>query len=45
MIEAPAHEVLEVRAPDGSSLLVPLVDELVSVDDGCVLRVVDGLLE
>jgi 16S rRNA processing protein RimM len=44
VIEAPAHEVLEVRAPDGSSLLVPLVDELVSLDGG-VLRVVDGLLE
>jgi 16S rRNA processing protein RimM len=46
VLEAPAHEVLEVRAPDGSSLLVPLVDEIVTLDDGDgVLRVVDGLLD
>jgi 16S rRNA processing protein RimM len=46
VLEAPAHEVLEVRAPDGSSLLVPLVDEIVTVDGNAgVLRVVDGLLD
>jgi 16S rRNA processing protein RimM len=44
VLEARAHEVLEVRTPDGSALLLPLVDELVSVDAG-VLRVVDGLVE
>lgn len=46
VLEAPAHEVLEVRAPDGSSVLVPLVEELVTLDAGSgVLRVVDGLLD
>jgi len=46
VLEAPAHEILEVRAPDGSSLLLPLVDELVSVDAAAgVLRVVDGLVD
>jgi 16S rRNA processing protein RimM len=46
VFETPAHEILEVRAPDGASLLVPLVDELVTVDaDGSVARVVDGLLD
>ena len=46
VLEAPAHEVLEVRAPDGASVLVPLVDELVTLDaESGVLRVVDGLLD
>ena len=46
VLETPAHEVLEIRAPDGSSLLVPLVDELVTVDEKAgVARVVDGLLD
>jgi ribosomal 30S subunit maturation factor RimM len=46
VLEAVAHEILQVRAPDGASLLLPLVDELVSVDaEGGVLRVVDGLVE
>jgi 16S rRNA processing protein RimM len=44
VLEAPAHEILAVRAPDGGELLVPLVDELVSLDDG-TLRVVDGLFD
>jgi len=44
VLEAPVHEILQVRAPDGSSLLLPLVDEVVTVEDG-VLRVVDGFLE
>jgi len=44
VLEAPAHEVLAVRAPDGGDVLIPLVDELLSLeDDGLV--VVDGLLE
>jgi 16S rRNA processing protein RimM len=44
VIEAPAHEILAVRAPDGADVLIPLVDELVSLeDDG--LAVVDGLLD
>ena len=46
VLEAPAHEVLEVRAPDGSTILVPLVEELVSLDAASgVLHVVDGLLD
>ncbi len=46
VIESPAHEIVEIRTPDGGSQLVPLVDELVTVDEQAgVLRVVDGLLE
>jgi len=46
VLETPAHEILQVRAPDGASLLLPLVEELVSVDaEAGVLRVVDGLLD
>lgn len=46
VLEALAHEILEVRAPDGASLLLPLVEELVSVDaEAGVLRVVDGLVD
>ena len=44
VLEAPAHEILAVRAPDGSDVLVPLVDELVGVEAGKVI-VVDGLLD
>jgi 16S rRNA processing protein RimM len=44
VLETPAHEILAVRAPDGADVLIPLVDELVSLeDDG--LAVVDGLLD
>jgi 16S rRNA processing protein RimM len=46
VLEAPAHEILQVRAPDGASLLLPLVEELMSVDaEAGVLRVVDGLVD
>jgi 16S rRNA processing protein RimM len=45
IVEAPAHEIVEIRAPGGGSRLVPLVEELVSVDEDGVLRVVDGLLD
>jgi 16S rRNA processing protein RimM len=46
VLEAPAHEILQVRAPDGASLLLPLVEELVSVDaEAGVLRVVEGLVD
>lgn len=48
VFETPAHEVLQVRAADGAEVLVPLVDELVALDDDGdepVLRVVDGLLD
>jgi len=46
VLETPAHEILQVRTPDGASLLLPLVEELVSVDaEAGVLRVVDGLIE
>lgn len=44
VLETPAHEVLAVRRPDGDEVLIPLVDELVRLEDG-VLRVVDGLLD
>ena len=44
VLEAPAHEILVVQAPEGADVLIPLVDELVSLeDDG--LCVVDGLLD
>lgn len=43
VLEAPAHEILAVRAPDGAEVLIPLVDELLSLEGG-VLVVVDGLL-
>jgi 16S rRNA processing protein RimM len=43
VLEAPAHEILAVRAPDGSDVLIPLVDELLSLHEG-MLVVVDGLL-
>ena len=46
MLESPAHEILEIVAPDGGTQLVPLVDELVTLDaEARVLRVVDGLLD
>ena len=46
VIESPAHEIVQIRTPDGGSQLVPLVDELVSVDkEAGMLRVVDGLLD
>jgi 16S rRNA processing protein RimM len=44
VLEAPAHEILAVRAPDGADVLIPLVDALVGLQDG-VLTVVDGLLD
>ncbi len=44
VLETPAHEVLAVRAPDGTDVLIPLVDELIGLEDG-VLVVVDGLLD
>jgi 16S rRNA processing protein RimM len=43
VLETPAHEVLAVRGPDGGEVLIPLVEELISLEDG-TLRVVDGLL-
>lgn len=44
VLEAPAHEILAVRAPDGSDVLIPLVDELLTLE-GDALVVVDGLLD
>ena len=38
VLETPAHEILEVTAPGGASLLVPLVDELVTVDEEAASR-------
>ena len=44
VLETPAHEILAVRAPGGADILIPLVDELLSLEpDGLV--VVDGLLD
>jgi 16S rRNA processing protein RimM len=46
VLEAPAHEILEVRVPDGASLLLPLVEEVVFVDaDAGLLTVVDGFVD
>ncbi len=46
VLEAPVHEILQVRTPGGASLLLPLVEEVVSVDaEAGVARVVDGLVE
>lgn len=46
VMQAPAHEVLEIRTASGASLLVPLVDEVVTLDEAAgTLLVVDGLLE
>ena len=32
VLEAPAHEILVVRAPDGADVLIPLVDELLELE-------------
>lgn len=46
IFQSPVHEVLEIRTPRGAELLVPLVGELVTIDDEAgVARVVDGLLD
>ncbi len=45
VIQSPAHELLEFATPSGRRHLVPLVDELVTLDvDRHVVRVRDGLL-
>jgi 16S rRNA processing protein RimM len=44
VLEAPAHEILVLRSPDAGEVLVPLVDDLMTLGDG-VLIVVDGLLD
>ena len=45
IVQTPAHEVVEIETPAGDTLLVPLVDELISLDaDRGVLLVADGLL-
>jgi 16S rRNA processing protein RimM len=44
VLETPAHEILVVQAPDGPDVLIPLVDELLSLE-GDALVVVDGLLD
>lgn len=46
VLQAPAHELLEIAAPSGRTLLVPLVDELVAFDvESRQVRVADGLLD
>jgi 16S rRNA processing protein RimM len=44
VLETPAHEILVVRAPDGADVLIPLVDELLTLQDDRLV-VVDGLLD
>ncbi len=44
VLETPAHEILSLRAPDGGEVLIPLVDELVTLDHEALV-VVDGLLD
>ena len=44
VLETPAHEILAVRAPDGSDVLIPLVDELLTLEEDALV-VVDGLLD
>jgi 16S rRNA processing protein RimM len=44
VLETPAHEILQVRGPHGQTVLLPLVDEVVTLGDG-VLRVADDFLE
>jgi 16S rRNA processing protein RimM len=46
IVQTPAHEVLEIEAPGESTVLIPLVDELVTIDvEAGVARVIDGLLD
>ena len=41
----PAHDILEIVAPDGGTTLVPFVAELVQVDrTACLITVREGLL-
>ena len=41
----PAHDILEIGAPDGRRILVPFVADLVEVDrGGCLITVREGLL-
>ena len=41
----PAHDILEIRAPDGGRILIPFVAELVEVDrEGRLVAVREGLL-
>lgn len=46
VFETPANEVLEVQTPQGSPLLLPLVDEVITLDAAAnVLRVVEGFVD
>ena len=46
VVQTPAHEVLEIDSPSMERVLVPLVDELVTIDvEAGVARVIDGLLD
>ncbi len=45
VLSAPANEVLEVRGSDGATVLLPLKDEVVTVDlEARVAHVVEGFL-
>jgi 16S rRNA processing protein RimM len=46
VLETPVHEVLEIKTPQGGPLLVPLVDQVVTIDEAQgVARVIDGLVD
>ena len=46
IVQAPAHEIVEIQTPTGDTLLVPLVDALVSLDaERDVVLVADGLVD
>jgi ribosomal 30S subunit maturation factor RimM len=44
VLETPAHEILVVQAPEGPDVLIPLVDELLTLEEDAMI-VVDGLLD
>ncbi|MEZ5125708.1 MAG: hypothetical protein R2826_05610 [Thermoleophilia bacterium] len=46
ILENPVHEILSIATPQGTTILVPLVEALVTIDfDAGVARVVDDLLD
>lgn len=46
VLEAPAHEILSVRTPGGSTLLLPLVDDVLTLDAAArLIRVPEGFVD
>ncbi len=46
VLSGPAQEILAIATPDGETVLVPLVDEVVTVDlDEGVVKLPEGFLE